>query len=141
MQPIVRLNRAEEMFPYFFLVQQLQPWLKQHHFENHLKSMTQHNYSMLVLFENQAAVALTGIWIGHKLYCGKYLEMDNVVVDANHRNKGLGQQLYDAAFQIAKIENCRVMMLDAYITNEGAHRFYEKLAFEKKGYHFIKTLS
>lgn len=131
---------AEEMFPFYPLIQQLQPWLKEEHYRSHLQEMTQHNYSQLVVWENEQPVGMSGIWLNHKLYCGKYLEMDNVVVDTNYRNKGIGNLLYEKALEIAVKENCRVMMLDAYLENTGAHRFYERYGFEKQGFHFIKKI-
>lgn len=136
----VQIFTAEEMFPFYPLVNQLQPWLKEEYYQSHLREMVKHNYSQVVVWENETPVGVSGIWINYKLYCGKYLEMDNVVVDNNYRNKGIGNLLYEKALEIAINENCRVMMLDAYLENTSAHRFYERNGFEKKGFHFIKKI-
>lgn len=95
---------------------------------------------MIIVSNEDKILGVSGIWIGYKLYCGKYLEMDNVVVDHECRNLGIGAILYESALKIAQEESCRVMMLDAYLENTGAHRFYERNGFEKKGFHFIKKV-
>jgi ribosomal protein S18 acetylase RimI-like enzyme len=43
--------------------------------------------------------------------------------------------------EIARQQQCDVMMLDAYLHNTRAHAFYEKAGLKAKGYHFIKKVS
>lgn len=128
------------MLPYYELVKQLQPELKKEHYEKNLPEMIAANYRMVVLLENNKVMALSGIWVMTKLYCGKYIEMDNVVVDENYRGKGIGKILTDEIIKIGKQENCNVVMLDAYLENTGAHEFYEREGFIKKGFHFIRKI-
>lgn len=102
--------------------------------------MQEAGYKLLGVFEGDKLLAISGYWIAHKLYCGKYLEADNVVVDENARSLGIGQQLQQELERIARENQCNVMMLDAYLENTAGHRFYERAGYEKKGYHFIKKL-
>jgi hypothetical protein len=52
-------------------------------------------YGQIAVFEDEECLGLTGFWIGTKLWCGKYLEIDNLVVSTNHRSKGAGKLMFD----------------------------------------------
>ena len=134
------LATAEEMLPRLALIQQLTPSLTRAEYRSLLEAMIPHRYAMLAAFEGDACLGLSGYWIGHKLYCGRYLEIDNFVVDAAHRSRGIGQSLVDELLRIARREGCVHVMLDAYLENTAGHRFYERHGFVKRGYHFIKPL-
>ncbi|MBK8226696.1 MAG: GNAT family N-acetyltransferase [Flavobacteriales bacterium] len=134
------LANAEEMLPHLNLIQQLTPSLTIAEYRSLLEAMVPHRYAMLAAFEGDACLGLSGYWIGHKLYCGRYLEIDNFVVDAKHRSHGIGQLLMDELIRIAQREGCVRVMLDAYLENTAGHRFYERHGFAKRGYHFIKPI-
>ena len=135
-----RLITVEEMLPHLNLIQQLTPSLTTAECRSLLETMIPHRYAMLAAFEGDACLGLSGYWIGHKLYCGRYLEIDNFVVDAKHRSRGIGQLLVDELIRVAQREGCMNVMLDAYLENTAGHRFYERHGFMKRGYHFIKPL-
>lgn len=105
-----------------------------------LDDMIAHGYRMVVAVENGQAVGVSGIWVTSKFYCGKYMELDNVVVAASHRSAGIGRMLTDFMTELAVQEGCVTMMLDAYLENEKAHTFYKREGFAPKGYHFIKKI-
>lgn len=131
----------EEMLKQLSLIQQLQPTLTESRFDKNLITMLQFGYRMVGVFIAGKCVALTGIWINAKLYCGKYLEIDNFIVDKDYRSMGLGKMLLSWAENEAKKNKCLVIMLDAYKENIQAHRFYEREGFIAKGFHFIKKLN
>lgn len=134
------LSKAQ-MLQAYPLVNQLNPKMSEAEYVVRLEAMWQYPYRMMGVFEGTTCIAVAGYWVMTKLYCGKYLELDNVVVNANHRSRGIGKIICDVLQEIAYNENCQVMMLDAYIPNTRAHEFYEQLGFAKKGYHFVKNLS
>lgn len=130
-----------EMLPLYPLLSQLNSSITKAQYIDYLDDMIAHGYRMVVMEDEQGnAVAMSGIWVTTKFYSGRYLEMDNVVVAETHRSSGLGKQLSDFVLQIALNEKCQTIMLDAYLENESAHRFYEREGFVRKGYHFLKTL-
>lgn len=100
-----------------------------------------HHYRAIGAFSEDRLVALTGIWIATKVWCGRYLEVDNIVVDPDHRSGGLGSQLIQAAQKIAEENDCNLMVLDSYTSNYPSHRLYYRLGFEVRGFHFIKELT
>ena len=75
-----------------------------------------------------------------KLWCGKYLELDNVIVHPTHRSKGVGKLLTTYLVQKAIDLNCKSVALDAYTHNFSAHKFYYNHGFVPKGFHFVKFL-
>jgi ribosomal protein S18 acetylase RimI-like enzyme len=129
-----------QMLDQYELILLLNPNLKQEQFEESIEAMCNFPYKMLGVFEGEKCVGICGYWVMTKLYSGKYLELDNVVVAEAYRSAGIGKLMSDEMERIALAENCKVMMLDAYIPNVKAHEFYERLGFEKRGYHFIKKI-
>lgn len=135
------LHTLSEMLLQYALIKQLDPWLSEEKYKQRLEAMLPNGYFQIGVFDGAICVGLTGIWIGTKIYSSKYLEMDNVVVEEAYRSKGIGKLLVDAAEAKAKAEGCRTMMLDAYVENHAAHKFYFREGFVAKGFHFIKKLA
>ena len=135
-------REVEEMLAAFPLIIQLTPTIKMNFYVSCLNEMVKNGYFQIHVFDEQNnLIAVSGIWIGAKLYCGKYLEMDNVVVDQSYRSKGIGEELYLYIEQLANHNQCSVIMLDAYKENTRAHDFYTKFGFVARGFHFIKQLN
>lgn len=103
--------------------------------------MVPHNYTQVVIFENEVCVGLSGLWYGIKLWCGKYMEIDNFIVHPDHRSKGIGKLLTDYVNQKATELDCTMIVLDAFTGNFTAHRFYYNQGYNPRGFHFIKTLN
>jgi ribosomal protein S18 acetylase RimI-like enzyme len=122
------------------LIQQLSPAITHERLYNLLDDMLRRGYRLVTVWEEGTCVGLSGIWVGTKIYSGKYLEMDNVVVADTHRSKGIGKILTDYIQDLAVREGVEMLMLDAYRENEKAHAFYERQGFVKRGFHFLKRL-
>jgi GNAT superfamily N-acetyltransferase len=103
--------------------------------------MLPHNYGQLAVYDNDMCIALCGIWIGNKLWVGKYLELDNIVVCERHRSKGVGELIFKTLEQKAREENCNMLALDSYTSNFKAHKFFYNQGYSPKGFHFIKLLN
>jgi len=132
---------SDEMMACYDLIKQLNPKLNQAEYAHMLIEMTTNKYKQLIAIQNDIIIGVCGFWINTKIYTGKYIELDNVVVDTQIRNQNIGEQLCLKLLEIAEKEQCKVAMLDAYLENEAAHRFYERLGYRKKGFHFIKKLN
>lgn len=137
---IKEITSVEEMLKQFDLLRLLTPDITQPGTQEMLQEMVKNKYRMIGVFDNLVCVGLSGIWIGTKLYSGKYLEIDNFVTHPGYRSKGIGKLLVNYIDQIAKAENCKCIMLDAYVTNPAAHKFYLREGFIIRGFHFIKSL-
>jgi len=134
------LKTLPEMLEQLHLIQQLYPDYTIEIYADLLEEMLPNNYKQVVVYENEQSVGLSGFWVGTKLWCGKYLELDNVIVHPDHRSKGVGKLLTDYLVQKAIELNCKSVALDAYTHNFPAHKFYYNHGFVPKGFHFVKFL-
>ena len=140
-QVVIReISTLEEMLLHHTLVQQLSPALSFEEYKELLILMIPHNYHMVGAYENDLCIGISGYWLGAKLYSGKYLEIDNFVIDQAHRSKGIGKLLLDRMLGEARKFGCRYVMLDAYVENFKAHAFYYREGFIARGFHYLKKL-
>ncbi len=139
---IRELRSKEAMLAQFVVVRELYPTLSKDTYAQLLDEMLPNNrYFQLAVFEGEECLGLAGIWIGTKLWCGKYLEIDNLVVAEQHRSVGVGDFLFEHIRTLALDENCSMMALDSYTTNFSAHKFFYRKGFGPKGFHFIHVLN
>lgn len=134
------LKTLPEMLEQLHLIQQLYPDYTIEIYADLLEEMLPNNYKQVVVYENEQSVGLSGFWVGTKLWCGKYLELDNVIVHPNHRSRGVGKLLTEYLNKKAVEMGCKVVALDAYTNNFPAHKFYYNHGFVPKGFHFVKFL-
>lgn len=139
---IVReLNGKEEMLRYISVMNELYPTLTLEEYERDLTEMLRNNrYGQAAVFDGDECLGIAGFWIGTKLWCGKYLEIDNLVVSSKYRSKGAGKLLFDYLGAKAKKEECSMIALDSYTSNFKAHKFFYNEGFGPKGFHFIHVL-
>lgn len=98
------------------------------------------HYELIGAFVSEKLVGVAGAWIATKIWCGRYLEIDNLVVDSAQRSAGIGGQLIRHLENVARDRNCQVVVLDSYTSNHPSHRLYHRLGFEIWGFHFIKPI-
>lgn len=98
------------------------------------------HYHLVGAFSGDKLVGVCGAWVATKIWCGKYLELDNLVVDPEHRSEKIGTRLISHFEEMAAREGCRIMVLDSYTSNHPSHRLYHRLGFEIWGFHFVKPL-
>ena len=135
------LTTIQEMLSQFEIITHLYPNFTLEKYEEYIIEMIPHNYKQLAIFENDICVALTGFWTGTKLWSGKYIEIDNFIVRPDHRKKGLGKIMTDYIDAKAEEIGCTMIVLDAFIGNFKAHRFYYNQGYAPKGFHFIKMIN
>ena len=135
-----KLVTVADMLQHWRLITQLTAGLTEQAYARMLPEMVAHNYFQVAAFESGECIAMSGYWLGHKLYCGKYLEIDNFVVDEAHRSSGVGGLLLEWLEAEARRKGCVLMMLDAYVENFKAHRFYYRHGFHARGFHYLKHL-
>jgi ribosomal protein S18 acetylase RimI-like enzyme len=137
---IRRLNTLNEMLQYHALIQQLYPKMSLQQYESLLKEMIPHHYYQIGVFEDEKIVGISGYWLSNRLWCGKYMDIDNVVVDENYRSLGIGKLMMQWLHVEAEKQQCNIAVLDVYVENFNAHRFYYRQDYVARGYHFTKDL-
>ena len=101
-----------------------------------LKLMQTKDFHCLGAYQKDKLIGVAGYWIGFRFWCGKYIDIDNFVIDEKHRNKGIGKLLMKRLAQIAKDENCEISVLDTYTQNHKSHKFYHQENFQIVGFHY-----
>jgi GNAT superfamily N-acetyltransferase len=135
------LTIKEQMLPHLEVLQFLYPSLTAAQYDLELDLMLPQQYGQLAVFDEAKCIAICGFWIGTKLWIGKYLELDNIVVDPAYRSRGVGELIFQTLEQKAKDEDCNMLALDSYTSNFQAHKFFYNQGFGPKGFHFVKLLN
>ena len=138
---ITELTSIEEMLAQIEIIRHLYPNISDEKYKFYLEEMIPHNYTQVVVYDGEVCVGLTGLWYGIKLWCGKYMEIDNFIVHPNHRSKGIAKLLTDYVNQQATDLDCTMIVLDAFTGNFTAHRFYYNQGYAPRGFHFIKMVN
>lgn len=75
-----------------------------------------------------------GVYIFRSVEMDKFAEINGLVVDQEHRSRGIGKELLYAAEEWARRRRCVVISVHSNVTRERAHRFYQT-----NGYAWYKT--
>jgi GNAT superfamily N-acetyltransferase len=137
---IRELTTFREMSEQHKLLIQLSPQVSKKDYDRMLKEMTALGYRMIGVFDGKKCVGISGFWIATKFYCDRYLEPDNVVIDKNYRSKGIGKRILKWLEKEGKRKGCRTIILDTYVENFSAHRFYYREGFIARGFHYLKKI-
>ena len=104
---------------------------------SHIEEMRSSDYSLFSMVNDEGkCIAVVGYRIGRRLYCGKYLHIDNLIVSEDCRSKGIAKKLVDFCKNSAKENNCDVILADSYVENRVAHRLFLQEKFHIRGFHF-----
>jgi GNAT superfamily N-acetyltransferase len=66
--------------------------------------------------------------------------IDELVVAAGCRGEGVGARLVDQVLRVARSRGADVVEVSSAFAREGAHRFYERLGFERTSYKLVFRL-
>lgn len=136
----IRELAPDEMPGIYPLTKQMNPGLTRRQFTAGLKAMSPLGYRCLGAFDGNRLVGACGFWTGVRIWCGHYIEIDNLVVDQSQRSRGVGKLLVDFVEREAKRLKCAIIMADSYTHNTGSHRFYCREGYIIKGFCFVKEL-
>ena len=97
-------------------------------------------YHTLGLFNTEGKIiAISSAWVTTRLYGGKLVELDNVIVDPEYRG-GVGSFFLEQLQEWAKAQGCVRMELKTYVTNKRSHKFYFDHGFDIRAFYFVKGL-
>lgn len=132
-------NMMMEAFP---LIHQMYKKMDYKAFEGALDEMIlNNNYKIVAGFHDEKMIAISGYWIARMLYCGRYLQASNLVVDENFRGNGVGKKILNYLESKARKLGCDKMVLDSYSENKKSHSLYFGEDFYIRGFHFMKDLT
>ncbi|HEU5046542.1 MAG TPA: GNAT family N-acetyltransferase [Rickettsiales bacterium] len=134
------LKGLEEISIIFPLITQLNPDVDEAAFASRLKVMLKEGYRCIGAFQQGKLVGCTGFWIGTRMWCGAFIEPDNLVIDRDHRRQGIGEQLMAWVEQEGRRHNCQIVKLETYTVNEKARAFYAGQGYDEPGIVIVKPL-
>ncbi len=123
------------------LLSQLNPTKEIEKISTLLESMSQiPNYKCFGLFAHNELIGISSGWTTFRIYCGKQLELDNVIIDAKIQSKGYGKYFIDAIKQWSLKTEYESISLNTYVQNSRSHKFYFNQGFKVLGFHFEQNL-
>lgn len=136
------INAIEYQDQIVELLSQLNQKMNREHIEKTLIAMTKlPNYKCFALFENNNLIGVGSGWTTVRIYCGKQLELDNVIIDSKIQSKGYGKYFMNAIKEWSISNDYQSIGLNTYIENSRSHKFYFNQGFKILGFHFENRLS
>lgn len=133
--PLENLNSVKE------LLLQLDPEKGEKYIQKTLEQMQElENYTCFGLYENDKLIGVSSGWTTVRLYCGKQLELDNVIIDEKLQSKGLGKIFFDKIEAWSLQNDYKSLSLNTYVSNSRSHKFYYNQGYSILGFHFQKLI-
>ena len=139
--PVCReLKTPEDFAGLMPLIRQHNPQLTEEDITRRFGAMQAAGYRAVGVFDGDTLIGASGFWIGWRFWCGKYIDIDNFVVEETRRGKGAGRALLDWIEAEARREACDLAVLDVYAGNHSAQKFYFREGYFIAGYHMVKSM-
>ena len=96
---------------------------------------------VLVASENDVVIGFAALTYFYYFHTDQRLaRLSSLAVDETMRSHGMGEALLNAAERWARDNHCQVLELASNIKRVDAHRFYERLAYNKTGWRLWKAI-
>jgi len=138
---IRELHGLEEMMSTFPLRRQEAPSRTESLFRERTEAMLAGGFRCIAAYVGDRMVGVSGFWVGTQMWCGKYIEPDGVVVDAEMRSLGIGGKLMDWVEAEGERLGCTMMRVAMVLGKERTKRFYNRNGFSDDGLILVKPLS
>ncbi|MEH2003693.1 GNAT family N-acetyltransferase [Nostoc sp.] len=120
----------------FPVISQLRPHLDQAKFVEQVRYQMKGGYQLAFLEVEEQAIAVVGFRISTCLASGKFLYIDDLVVDELKRSHSYGKQLFQWLIEYARNHDCEHLSLDSGVQRFAAHRFYLMQRMNITSHHF-----
>jgi GNAT superfamily N-acetyltransferase len=124
----------------FPVLAQLRPHLDLDSFLARVRSQKADGYRLAALEADGQVVAVAGFRLLERLVDGRFLYVDDLVTDEEHRSHGHGAALLRWLRDYAGANSCASLQLDSGVVRKDAHRFYEREGMERSSYHFLQKV-
>lgn len=97
-------------------------------------------YTMVAQFEGERAIGVMGYRVLYDYVHGKHLYIDDLIIAAEARSRGLGKTFLQYAEVIAQKKGCAGLRLCTGTENEGGIRFYQREGWTLRAHAFKKKV-
>jgi GNAT superfamily N-acetyltransferase len=97
-------------------------------------------FQLASLIDSGSIICVAGFRLCRNLGWGKYLYVDDLVTDGQHRSQGAGREMFEWLVARARSERCNAIRLDAKLTRKSAHRFYLRERMDIFAFHFCRSV-
>lgn len=118
------------------VMSQLRPSYSPESFRARVREQQARGYVLAFLEHGTRVVAVAGYQIRETLIDGRFLHVDDLVTDEDHRSRGYGAKLLMWLRKEAQAHGCRSLQLDSGVQRSDAHRFYEQQGCRRIAIHF-----
>jgi GNAT superfamily N-acetyltransferase len=124
----------------FSTLSQLRPHLEQENFLAQVHRQQQDGYQLVFIDVRSQVVAVAGFRISECLACGRFLYVDDLIVNETMRSQKYGQHIFHWLIEYAKLHYCEQLHLDSGVQRFDAHRFYFQQRMKINSHHFSLDL-
>ena len=134
---IIRKLNVSDYEKYLNLINQFRSTIFTLEEYKNILSKIENNSTIWVIDDNNELIGTTTIIYEYKFIRNivKLAHIEDVCIDKNYRNKGIGKLLINFVLNEANKENCYKIILDC---DENLENFYKKSGLEKKGIQMAK---
>jgi len=136
----IRELDLKELYTVYDVLVQLRPELTYKEFEDLIYDMRYMEYKMIGIIDKEKLITYAGVAVQTNLYHKRHLFVFDLVTDESSRGKGYGKMMLEYLTDYAKMGMCENIVLSSGFQREKAHGFYEKNAYVKKSFLFVKSL-
>jgi len=124
----------------FPIMCQLRPQYTLDSFVQRVTEQQAEGYRLAYLEVDSKVVSAAGFRVINNLAWGKFLYVDDLVTDENHRSLNYGSELLNWLINEARRLKCGQLHLDSGVQRIDAHRFYAREGMLKSCYHYSFNL-
>ena len=135
---VIEKNNLDSILP---LLQLINPTTELSVLAERLEAMKSTDYQCLGVFDGDRLVGICGFWMLIKIYVGKHIEPDNVVIHPDYRSQGIGEQMLAWIFDYGRQHGCIASELNVYVQNSPGIKFWMSQGYKIIGFHMQKNLS
>jgi len=138
---IKEINDLNQMHEAFEVVNMMYQDMELETYKSIIEEMVNRNdYKMIGAFLDGELIGVCGYWIFTMLYCKRYIQISNLVINPKFRNLGIGKKILKHAESIGQKNKCNKIVLDSYTQNTKSHSLYFKEGYHIRGFHFMKSI-
>ncbi|MCK9187796.1 GNAT family N-acetyltransferase [Acidithiobacillus sp.] len=135
------VDQEDDVLTCYPLMRQLRPHLdSEQEFLRRWQRQTSQGYRLLALWHGTQPVGLAGFRVQDNLVHGRFVYVDDLVIDASCRSRGYGKILIERLKAEAMLLGCAKLLLDAAMGNTLGHRFYYRQGLLATALRFSVTL-